>query len=297
MNAPRRLLEDAKTPGERVIAAAASVAPHPMRADGWEDVMAVAVTSQRSVARLVAAFVLTFALGIALVMFSRPVPVARPGTIAHATAGTRWSSIAPDEVVLQSGRLSVATPSGAPLRVRTPDAVLDVTRCSFLAEVVSGGTTIWVEQGELILRANDTVRVVHAGETLTWPPSPEIPGPLLQVPLATDSRCATLVLGLRRTCLQAEAAGNSLEAQAALYELGTFETTQGQLDAGLRAWRESLARFPEGVLHPEVRLALLIELVKARRFAEAREAARDFESHCETDPRVGDVESLRRRLP
>ena len=180
--------------------------------------------------------------------------------------------------------------------MRTPDAVLDVTRCSFLAEVASGGTTVWVEQGELILRANQTVRVVHAGELLTWPPSPVIPGPLLQIPLATDSRCATLVLGPRRACLQSEATGNSLEAQAALYELGTLETSQGQLNAGLRAWRESLARIPQGVLHPEVRLSLLIELVKARRFADAREAARDFETHCEDDPRIGDVESLRRAL-
>jgi hypothetical protein len=296
MNAPRRLIDEAKTPAERVIAAAASVAPQPMRSDGWDDVMALAVTRQQSVTRLVPAFVLSVALGIALVMLSRPVPVAPTGTIAHASAGTRWSSVAPDEVVLQSGRLSVATPSGAPLRVRTPDAVLDVTRCSFLAEVVAGGTTIWVEQGELILRANDTVRVVHAGESLTWPPSPEIPGPLLQLPPATDSRCATLAPGPRRACLQTEAAGSSLEAQAALYELGTFETSQGQLDAGLRAWRESLDRFPEGVLHPEVRLALLIELVKARRFADARDAARDFETHCAGDPRLGDVKSLQRGL-
>ena len=87
MNAPRRLLEEAKTPSERVIAAAASVAPQPMRADGWEDVMAVAVTSRQSVTRLLPAFLLSVVLGIALVMLSRPAPVAPPGAIAHATLG------------------------------------------------------------------------------------------------------------------------------------------------------------------------------------------------------------------
>lgn len=94
-----------------------------------------------------------------------------------------------------------------------------------------------------------------------------------------------------------EAKGDSLRAQAALYELGSVEVQEGELEAGLRSWRASLTRFPQGVLHPEVRLAVLIELIKARRFTDAREAARDFESSCPGDPRAADVEALRQRLP
>lgn len=296
MNAPRRLIDEAKTPAERVIAQAASVSPHPMGMDGWDDVMALAVTRRQGIARLVPAFILSFALGMGLVLLQRPAPVVPLGTVAHATPETRWSSPAPDEVVLQAGRLSVTTPSGFPLRIRTPDAVLDVTRSRFLAEVVSGGTTVWVEEGEVVLRAGEIVRIVRAGQSLVWPPAPVIPAPLLVVAPAIDSRCATSSAEARRACLQAEARGDALEAQAALYELGNFEAKQGELDAALRAWRESLERFPQGVLQPEVRLAMLIELVKARRFEAAREAARDFEAHCQNDPRVGDVESLRRGL-
>lgn len=298
MTSPRRLIDEANTPAERVIAQAASVAPQPLRADGWDELMSRAVTAPHRPARLVPMFILSFAVGLGLVLLRRPEPPPqRPvATVVLVSADARWSSTAPEEVVLQAGRLSVTSPSGAPLRVRTPDAVLEVSRSRFLAEVTSGGTMIRVEEGEVVLRANGVRRVVRAGESLLWPPAPVIPGPLLELAPAAESHCANLPPDARRECLQREAADSSLGAQAALYELGLFQAEQGELEAGLRAWRESLERFPEGVLHPEVRLALLIELVKARRFAEAREVARDFETHCAGDPRRPDVESLRRAL-
>ena len=173
----------------------------------------------------------------------------------------------------------------------------EVSRSRFLAEVVAGGTMVRVEEGEVILRAGSVTRTIKAGESLTWPPAPTIPTQLLEAPPAPESSCGSLGLEARRECLRREATSDSLQAQAALYELGLVEARQGALDASLRAWRESLERFPEGVLHPEVRLAVLIELVKARRFADAQEAARDFEAHCAGDPRRADVEVLRQQLP
>ena len=297
MKTPRRLLDEAHTRSEEVIARAASVPAQPLRPDGWDDVMALALTRRPSATRLVPAFLISFLLGGWLVLLlrpPRPVP-ATPTNIAYATPGSRWSSLGPDEVSLQSGRLFVTSPSGAPLRIRTPDAVLEVTHSRFLAEVVAGGTMVQVEEGEVVLRAGNVTRTVRGGESLTWPPAPMIPKELLEAAPASTSGCEGP--GARRECLQREAAGESLQAQAALFELGNFEARQGELEASLRVWRESLSRFPEGVLHPEVRLALLIELVKARRFSDARAAALEFEANCAGDPRRGEVESLRHQLP
>lgn len=299
MTAPRRLIDEANDRADQVIARAASVAPQPMRADGWDDVMAAALTRGPNTARLVPAFLFSFLLGVAVVLLLRPQREAAviPANVTYATAGSRWSTVAPDEVALESGRLFVTTPSGAPLRVRTPHAVLEVTRSRFLAEVVAGETRVQVEEGEVVLRSGGVTRSVRAGDSLTWPPLVAIPEQLLEAAPAPGSRCGSLALGERQECLRLEAADDSLQSQAALYELGSFEAKQGELEAGLRTWRESLARFPEGVLHPEVRLAVLIELIRARRFADAREAALDFEAHCTGDPRRGDVEALRSQLP
>lgn len=298
MTSPRRLLDEARTRSEEVIARAASVPPHPLRPDGWDEVMTRALTRSPGAARLVPAFLLSFLLGAGLVIAFRPATPtpAAPTNVAYASPGSRWSALAPDEVSLQSGRLFVTRPSGATLRIRTPDAVLDVSRSRFLAEVVTGGTMVQVEEGEVVLRSGNVTRTVKAGESLTWPPAPAIPKQLLEAPRLSTSGCESPEPA-RRECLRREAVGESLQAQAALFELGSVEAGRGDLDASLRTWRESLERFPEGVLHPEVRLAVFIELVRARRFSEARAAAQDFEAHCAGDPRSGDVEALRRQLP
>ena len=294
---PPRFSEGATSPGERVIALAASVESAPLSTRGWDVVMARAVTARPTNLKLVSLFMLSAAAGAALVLLAQPTPVTPVVSVVHATAGSRWSSTSPQEVTLQSGRLSVTIPSGAPLRIRTPDAELEVSRSRFLAEVVTNGTSVWVEEGEVVLRAGGVVRVIHAGESITWPPNLVIPAPLLEAAPASDSHCAALAGAEIRTCLRSEASGASLAAQVALYELGNFEVKQGQLDAGLEVWRESLARCPRGVLEPEVRLSLLIAMVKARRFSDARLAAQDFEAHCSGDPRIVDVRALQRALP
>lgn len=137
---------------------------------------------------------------------------------------------------------------------------------------IASGTSLFVEEGEVVLRAGDLTRVVKAGESLVWPPTPEIPSALLETSAPTAARCDEVPERARHACLEGEAKGSTLDAQAALFELGTLES----LD-------ESLRRFPDGVLRPEVRLRRLVLLVKARRFDEARAAARDFEQACPDD--------------
>ena len=101
MTPPTRLIDEAKTPAEQQIALAASVEAWPLRPDGWDDLMARAVLARPPVTRLIPAFVLSFMCGVGLVVALRPVqqpPL--PGTVVLATAGSRWSSPAPNEVTL-----------------------------------------------------------------------------------------------------------------------------------------------------------------------------------------------------
>ena len=186
--------------------------------------------------------------------------------------------------------------SAALVRIETPHAVLEVSQSRFLAEVITSGTSIVVEEGQVVLRAGASTRVVRAGESILWPPSPQIPVALLAAPAPTEARCAATPAGELRGCLEAEAATSSLDAQAAIYELGVLEAKSGRSELAIAAWEQSLRRFPEGVLHPEVRLALLVELVRARRFSEAEAIARGFEATCAGDPRRAEVATLRARL-
>jgi len=298
MNETPRFLDHAQTDAERIVASAAAVAPLPLQRDEWDAVMSRAVTARPSPLRLVPAFAGSLALGAVLVLALRPTPPPAP---VHAelvaTAGAEWKQLAPDEVSLQAGRLAVARPGEGRLRVITPDAVLETNRSRFLAEVTSNGTTLVVEEGEVILRARGIERVVRAGESLVWPPPTVIPAPLLERTETTSgSHCATATGAALVTCLASEAAGDTLDAQAALYELGALHAREGRRAVALETWRASLARFPNGVLEPEVRLAVLVELVRARKTEEAVAEAKAFEAAFPTDARADDVRSLRRSL-
>ncbi|MFZ5446420.1 MAG: hypothetical protein ACOZQL_40910 [Myxococcota bacterium] len=82
-----------------------------------------------------------------------------------------------------------------------------------------------------------------------------------------------------------------------MFELAALQAQRGQHAAALATWQQWLARFPEGVLHPEARLALFVELSRERRFDEARAAAAEFERTCAGDPRLPEVARLRDALP
>jgi hypothetical protein len=290
--------DEAGLKASRLVGLAAAIEPAPVDLSKWEDV--VQATKQRRDWRLVPAFAASLAAGIVLVLWLKPAPnpVVAPAAEAPvlvASANASWQQQPSGVVRLDSGRLSVQRATSGRVVLETPHATLDATRARFLAEVTAGGTTVIVQEGEVVLRSKTETRVVKAGETLVWPPTPSIPEPLSAVASSSTSVCDE-VTGSRLDCLRVEAKGDGLTAQAALYELGVLELKQGNASDALAAWTTSLARFPEGVLHPEVRLALLVELTRERRFTEALVVARAFESACAADPRVTDVQSLRRSL-
>lgn len=291
------LSRTATTEAETLIARAASVKPKPVDLAQWDEVVALAAVRPRRDWRLVPAFAVSLALGLGLVFLATPKREPLPAVQLVASSDAKWTQQSASLVVLTRGRMRVNEPSPVLVRLETPHVTLEAQRSRFLAEVIASGTSLVVEEGEVILRAGSVTRVVRAGESLVWPPAPTIPQALMEnAPAPAEARCANAGSG-RRDCLATEALGSSLEAQAALYELGALEASEGHVEAAISAWEQSLARFPDGVLHPEVRLKLLVELVRARRFSEAAKVADGFEQAASGDPRVEDVVSLRRRLP
>lgn len=293
MTAPRRLLVQPASPEDEVVAKVARVAPEALPSEGWEQVLERAVASGPSLGQLAPLFLTSVALGALLVLALRPSSPPLPRSELVVAADSRWSRIAPDEFSLQSGRLEVSRPAGN-LRIVTPDAVLETVGGRFLAEVTEAGTLLTVEEGEVVLRAGGREHAVRAGQSLAWPPAPQIPPQLEAAPPVMGGRCASAAR--RRDCLREEASREGLDAQSALFELGLLEVEEGRLEAGLGAWRESLARFPDGVLHPEVRLASMRELARARRYAEARAIATEFELRCADDPRLAEVRRFAAQL-
>lgn len=280
----------------RLVVLAAQVPPAPVDLASWDTLVSRARVTRD--VRLVPAFAASLVAGALVVLWLRPTPapVAAPpeAPVLIASANASWKQEMSGAVRLDAGRLSVQRATAAKLVLVTPHATLEASRARFLAEVTAGGTTLVVDEGEVVLRSRDATRVVRAGETLVWPPAPSIPAPLTVV--APTAPVCDATTGDRLECLRAEAKGDGLLAQAALYELGVLEAKQGNRADALAAWTTSLSRFPAGVLHPEVRLALLVELTKARRFTEAAVVARDFEQACVDDPRLADVQALRRSL-
>ena len=276
----------AKSPGsaaEQAIALTASIAPRAVDVAGFDELVAHAALHPRRDWRLVPAFAIAAMLGALFVLAWPRTAPPRPVELV-ATSGASWTQR--DGVVrLETGRLSVQRVGDAVVRLETPHVSIEATRARFLAEVITGGTQLTVEEGEVVLRAGGVTRVVKAGERVVWPPAPEIPAALLEAAAPTAVRCHELPTDARRACLESESRGDSLDAQAALYELGTLPS----LD-------ESLRRFPDGVLHPEVRLRRLVLLVNARRFDDARAAARDFAVSCPDDARLSDVKALEASL-
>lgn len=263
---------------EKAIALTASIAPREVDPRSFDALIARAAVAPRRDWRLIPAFAIAALVGAALVL-------AWPRATAVelvATAGSNWSQAA-GVVKLESGRLSVGRAGDAVIRIETPHVSLEARHSRFLAEVVASGTSLIVEEGEVVLRAGNITRVVKAGESFVWPPTPEIPSALLETSAPTAPKCDEV--SDRHACLENEAKGSTLDAQAALFELGTLESLN-----------ESLRRFPDGVLHPEVRLRRLVLLVKARRFDEARAATREFEQACPSDARLTEVRALRDSL-
>ena len=175
----------------------------------------------------------------------------------------------------------------------TDEVAIQTSRSRFLAEVTDDGVSVFVQDGEVQVRTRTGVKTIKAGETFVWPPAPEIPSHLMAGPI--DSECMDRPDQIG--CLEAlTASTDALEAEVSLFELGLLQAKRREREAALNTWRDSLNRFPEGSLHPEVRLAMLLELIRARRFHDATTAAREFEESCADDPRRAQVEQLRKSI-
>ena len=143
----------------------------------------------------------------------------------------------------------------------------------------------------MVRGADGVQRTLGPGEVGLWPSAPVIsPALALHSEPTPGVACADVA------CFEQTARGSGLDAEVALFELGRQQARAGEAVRAITFWRESLARFPGGVFEPEVRLSLLVTLTQQRRFAEALEAAREFEAQQAEDPRVDEVLALRVQL-
>ncbi len=223
-----------------------------------------------------------------------PAPFVGPEGVVVAS-GAMWSSPSPNALELDLGRVEVK-PHAQPYTVTTPEVTLSSTNARYAADVTEVGTTVRVFEGDVeVFNGRDRV-TLSAGEERTFRTGPA-PSALDVVPPAVSSpACARYSLEQRVACLSNEGRGVGLRAQAALYEAAYLQAKAGRAAGAELTLRESLRRFPRGVLHPEVRMALIKALVAQGRLGEAGDVGRDFLSECAEDPRVSEVEAFLRTL-
>jgi len=273
---------------------ASEVQPRSMDvAHGWDEVLQRATTPRRQ-HWLVPAAGLAIAVGIALGYFivrKEPVPSV---PVMVATTGTQWEQRLDGSVQLQLGRVQSSRPVN--LNLESPQVSIAARSCRFAAEVVTEGTRVTIFEGEAEVRSGDgEPRVLRAGETVLFAALPPIPQ-ALEAEVTPSQACPDADPAKRAECLGGAAQRDGLEAEIALFELGRLQASSGDAAGAVQTWRNSLARFPEGVFSPEARLALLVTLTQQRRFGEAISVARDFEAAYADDPRKEDVDALRRQL-
>ncbi len=287
MREPRSWAADEPTsPAARLTAVAASVEPRQVDLSRWREVSAVASTRPRVDWRAFATFVGAMAVGAMICL-----AILRPDrAVLHVEPALAQWTIEDRTIRLDAGRLAVRQEAGLPFQIVTPHLTITGSQCRAAAEVTASGTSVVVEEGEVVLRAGKSQWVLHAGQSVTWPPTPNIPSRL--EPKADPSVCSGEAPG----CLERQSQGEGLGAQTALFELGKLRSREGHSEEAVAAFQDSLRRFPDGVLEPEVRLALLVQLTRARRFAEARAVASQFELRFPEDPRGAEVRQVKAQL-
>ncbi len=288
MTEPNRWADAPETPGQKLVALTAEV--HPREVDvvqGWTRVL-VATAKPRRDWRLVPAFFGSVALGALLMTVLRPAAPSGPRPEVVAASNARWE-LKNGEVVVGLGKVTIGAKAAT---IATPHLKFQVVNGRVAADVSAERTMLLVEEGEVVMRSGARL---SKGTKLGWPPAPDI-APSLRAPPTAGTVCSDIADDQRAECLELESQGDGLQAQAALYELGQLHAREQRPADALGAWQRSLSRFPSGVLHPEVRLAVLLELTRQQRFPEAETAARAFEAECQGDPRIADVARLRASL-
>jgi len=216
---------------------------------------------------------------------------------AVAAAGAIWSEPAPGTLKLERGRVEVK-PHAEAYTVTTPEVSVVATNARYAADVTEAGTVLRVLEGEVEVFSYATKQqvILRAGEERSFatfaPPSALDVVP----PEVSSPACARHSLDQRVACLTLEGKGQGMKAQAALYEAAYLQSRAGRPAAAETLLRESLRRFPSGVLHPEVRLALIKALEAQHERPQAAAVAREFLEVCPDDPRVVDVQNFLRAL-
>ncbi|MBL8954395.1 MAG: outer membrane protein assembly factor BamD [Myxococcaceae bacterium] len=244
---------------------------------------------------------------VAKVVVEKPAPAPEPVVVEPeptqenkdvvASSGAVWSTPLEGTFKLERGRVEVA-PHAEAYTVTTPEVSVVATNARYAADVTEAGTVVRVLEGEVEVFSFATKQpvIMRAGEERTFatfaPPSALDVVP----PEVSSPACARHSLDQRVACLQLEAKGQGMKAQAALYEAAYLQSRAGSPASAELLLRESLRRFPNGVLHPEARLALIKALEAQHRRAQAAEVARDFLEVCPDDPRVVDVQNFLRAL-
>jgi TolA-binding protein len=264
---------------------------------GWDLALEKATKKSSRLVPTLAAFAAASAMALgAFVVWSRTHPVGITEVLV-ASQGANWATQADGTLKLDSGRIELSHAISTPVRLATPQVEIEARNARFAADVTEAGTAVTLFEGELIGRSGDSTRQLNAGETYTWPATPQISQSLAApAVLEPTKKCAASAPGERVSCLRHESAGSGLEAQAALYELGLNEAKAGRVIEAQAAYDESLRRFPDGVFAPEAHLSLLISLTESRRFTRAVSVAKDFEARFTDDPRRAEVAALREKL-
>jgi hypothetical protein len=220
-----------------------------------------------------------------------------------ASPGSQWTKGRAGVTRLEAGHFEANASAQAPQRLQTPEVTVAATNARFAMDVTDQGTTVAVFEGTAEISTAHMKATLHAGQTRHFgADAPSVPRevvPLGIEPVALDQgnpACHAGSLEAQLACLAAEAKGSDLTAQAALYEQGTLEAQAHRSAGAAETYRESLKRFPDGVLAPEVTLALMRLLGSEQQYDGAIEAGRSFLKNWSDDPRCEDVKGFVSRL-
>jgi len=185
---------------------------------------------------------------------------------AEPSAGAVWTRSATagfDRMVLLDGTLHVRVDRArgdAPVRVVTPDAVVDDVGTVFTVEVVGGRTRgVRVEEGRVSIAFDDGRRVeLASGQQWNAPPAADdvVANPVVER-ISADARGVRRVLPSAPAPRQEVALPRSADEDADYLVVVAAERA-GRSDETRRAAQQYLARHPDGFRRPEVE-ALLAE--------------------------------------
>jgi hypothetical protein len=221
-----------------------------------------------------------------------------------ASPGAQWTKGRAGVTRLEAGHFEANASPQQPQKLQTPEVTIAATSARFAMDVTEQGTTVAVFEGTAEISTAHMHATLHAGQTRHFgadePAVPREVVPLAIEPVALDQGSPACVhagsLEAQLACLAAQAKGSDLKAQAALYEQGNLEAQAHRSAGAAETYRASLKRFPDGVLAPEVTLALMRLLASEQEYDGAIEAGRGFLKTWADDPRCEDVKGFVSRL-